>query len=214
MTSVFKSIVFPEYVSSGVMKSHMEGFDDPALPSFSLLNVSAIMKKEFKHEELEGEFIKSYLNAAKVLVEECAKFNENNAGRGIYALTEYSYTLPVLYLTRHCMELAIKRAIRKCGYEPKKVHGLHSLWSSFCSRLQTYKTDSDAKTIGEMGKFVDAIVAVDDNGVDLRYSEDREGNLTQDKVLFVNNKEIVHYLECFVEQLEAFDFSAIKSGVQ
>ena len=122
---MFKDYVFPKYEKRRVMRSQMRGFGDPALKSFSLLDSSALMKPELKDGMFEDEFISSFLNAAKVLA---------SAGReaidrpGMYVMYYHSYAIPVLFLTRPCMELAIKRAIRKCGREPKRDHSLSGLW--------------------------------------------------------------------------------------
>ncbi|MEF2744748.1 MAG: hypothetical protein U0N57_04815 [Collinsella sp.] len=60
-----------------------------------------------------------------------------------------------------------------------------------------------------MGAFVKAVADIDNNGISLRYPQDKSGRLTQDRPLFVNNEEVVSYLEKFVEQLELIDFDCI-----
>lgn len=57
-----------------------------------------------------------------------------------------------------------------------------------------------------MGAFVKAIAEIDDNGISLRYPQDKSGRLTQGRPLFVNDEEVVSYLEKFVEQLQLIDF--------
>ena len=57
-----------------------------------------------------------------------------------------------------------------------------------------------------MGAFVKAIAEIDDNGISLRYLQDKSGRPTQDRPLFVNDEEVVSYLEKFVEQLQLIDF--------
>ena len=106
------------------MKPQMDGFNDPTLRNFTLLNLSTLMKDELKAEGFDDEFIRSFLNAARELAA---------AGRraidkpGMYVMLEHSYAIPVMFLTRHCIELAIKRAIKKCGAEPKGDHSLTGL---------------------------------------------------------------------------------------
>ena len=103
---------------------------------------------------------------------------------GMYVFYRHSYALPVLYLTRHCMELAIKRAIRRCGFEPKKIHGLQQLWNSLVSLFPSERKGEDRKALSNMGAFVSAVAFVDNNGMSLRYSKDKSGGYTQDKPLF------------------------------
>lgn len=206
MESVFNDHVFPKYMSQQVMKSQMDGFNDPTLRDFSLLDSSALMKDEFKADKFDDEFIRSFLNAAKELAAAGRKAIDKP---GMYLMLEYSYAIPVMFLTRHCIELAIKRAIKRCGAEPKKDHGLTSLWNSLLSRFPRQKCREDNRTIKNMGAFVKAVADIDNNGISLRYPQDKSGRLTQDRPLFVNNEEVVSYLEKFVEQLELIDFDCI-----
>lgn len=206
MESVFNDHVFPKYMSQQVMKSQMDGFNDPTLRDFSLLDSSALMKDEFKADRFDDEFIRSFLNAAKELAAAGRKAIDKP---GMYLMPEYSYAIPVMFLTRHCIELAIKRAIKRCGAEPKRDHGLTSLWNSLLSRFPRQKCREDNRTIKNMGAFVKAVADIDNNGISLRYPQDKSGRLTQDRPLFVNNEEVVSYLEKFVEQLELIDFDCI-----
>lgn len=207
MGDAFKNHVFPKYESSRVMKPQMMGLGDPTLNSFSLLDSSALMKHEFKDQMFEDEFIRSFLNAAKVLAA---------AGRtaidrpSMYVMLDHSYAIPMLFLTRHCMELTIKRAIRKCGREPQRDHGLSGLWSSLLSRFPGQRGREDRQAIKNMGAFVNCIAGIDDNGISLRYPSYKSGKLTQDRLLFVNNEQVASYLEKFVEQLELIDFDSLK----
>ena len=203
MGSIFTEHVFPRYVGRQVMKPQMNGFDDPTLRDFSLLDSSVLMNEDLKDEMFEGEFIRSFLNAAK----ELAAAGRRAIDRpGMYVILGHSYAIPVLFLTRHCMELAIKRAIRKCGAEPKREHSLTKLWRSLLSRLPGQKCREDNRVIKNMGAFVDAVADIDDNGISLRYPQDNKGRLTQDRPLFVNDEKVASYLEKFVEQLELIDF--------
>lgn len=206
MESVFNDHVFPKYMSQQVMRSQMDGFNDPTLRDFSLLDSSALMKDEFKADKFDDEFIRSFLNAAKELAAAGRKAIDKP---GMYLMLEYSYAIPVMFLTRHCIELAIKRAIKRCGAEPKRDHGLTSLWNSLLSRFPRQKCREDNRTIKNMGAFVKAVADIDNNGISLRYPQDKSGRLTQDRPLFVNNEEVVSYLEKFVEQLELIDFDCI-----
>ncbi len=210
MESVFNDHVFPKYMSQQVMKPQMDGFSDPTLRDFSLLNSSALMKNELKADRFDDEFIQSFLNAAKELAAAGKRATDKP---GMYLMLEYSYAIPVMFLTRHCIELAIKRAIKRCGAEPKRDHSLTGLWNSLLSRFPEQKCREDNRTIKNMSAFVNAVADVDNNGISLRYPQDKSGRLTQDRPLFVNNEEVVSYLEKFVEQLELIDFDCtVKNG--
>ena len=203
MGSIFTEHVFPRYVGRQVMKPQMNGFNDPTLRDFSLLDSSVLMKEKLKGEMFEEEFIRSFLNAAK----ELAAAGRRAIDRpGMYVMLKHSYAIPVLFLTRHCMELAIKRVIRKCGVEPKREHSL--------TRFPGQRCREDNRAIKNMGAFVEAVADIDDNGISLRYPQDSSGRLTQDRPLFVNDEEVASYLEKFVEQLELIDFDMIHRDVK
>lgn len=91
MGDAFKNHVFPKYEKSRAMKPQMKGLEDPTLNSFSLLDLSALMKPELKDQMFEDEFIRSFLNAAKVLAA---------AGRtaidrpSMYVILNHSYAIP------------------------------------------------------------------------------------------------------------------------
>lgn len=198
MDSMFNDHVFPKYKDQQVMKPQMDGLDDPTLRYFTLLDSSALVKDELKADRFDDEFIKSFLNAAKELAAAGRRATDRP---GMYVFLEHSYAIPVMFLTRHCIELSIKRAIKKCGAKPKKDHSLRNLWNSLLSRFPKQKCREDNRTIKNMGAFVNAIADIDDNGISLRYPQDKSGGLTQDRPLFVNDEEVVSYLEKFVEQL-------------
>lgn len=206
MESVFNDHVFPKYMSQQVMKPQMDGFSDPTLRNFSLLDSSALMKDELKADRFDDEFIQSFLNAAKELA---AAGRRAIDGPGMYVMLEHSYAIPVMFLTRHCIELAIKRAIKRCGAEPKKDHNLTSLWNSLLSRFPRQRCREDNRAIKNMGAFVEAVAEIDNDGISLRYPQDKSGRLTQDRLLFVNDEEVVSYLEKFVEQLQLIDFDCL-----
>ena len=208
MSRIFSKNVFPEYIAVNVMKPQMNGFNDPTLKSFSLLNTATLSKDEFKEEKFETEFIQSFLNAAKAVAETGRK---NIDQHEMYVLKSYSYAIPVLFLTRHCMELSIKRAIRKCHRHPKTNHDLKGLWNSFLQWMPEQRRSEDRKSLKNMGFFVRDVAEIDNNGISLRYPTYKTGERTQDKTLFVNNEEVVVYLEKFVEQLDLLEFEEIST---
>lgn len=205
---VFSKHVFPKYTEKKIMKSQMNGFDDPTLCEFTLLDSAAFAKEEYKDELFEKEFIRSFLNAAKSLADDGRRKTDKP---GMHVFYQHSFALPVLFLTRHCMELSLKRAIKATGKTPGDVHGLDRLWSSLLSAFPQQRSPEDQSIIDNMGSFVKAISQLDATGFNLRYPKDKQGRYTQDKPLFVNNEALVSLLEQFVDQLERIDPKAVGS---
>lgn len=204
MTSVFNEYVFPRFQANTIFKPNMNGLNDPTLKNFSLLNSSVLMKSELKDKKFEDEFIESFMHAAKTLA--AVEQRERDLSLN-YVFHSYSCAIPVLYLTRHCMELSIKRALSLCGLKPPKKHGLQDLWNCLLSNFPKQNRNAkDSHIFMNMSTFVNQISEIDSNGISLRYSKDSQGNLTQDKALFVNDLKAVSYLEKFVKQLESLNF--------
>lgn len=202
---VFKNHVFPKYKPEDVTKPQMQGFGDPSLPDYSILDFSALLKDEYKGEAFDEEFIRSYVNAAKVLARASREDTVRVEG---YAFLSYSYALPVLYLARHGMELALKRAIRKLRGEPGQVHSLDKLYDSLTSRLPPGLVGDDRRATKNMRLFVKTMAKLDPTGFSLRYPKDKNGNYTQDNMLWVHCGMVVDYLEKFVEQLELINVTS------
>lgn len=197
---VFGEHIFPRYEPESVVKQKMETFSDPAILRFSPLNLSCFSKEDFKDDSFEKEYIASFLQAVKVLAREGRK--DTNRPEGLL-LFKYSYALPVLYMTRHCMELTLKRAIRRKGGNPPATHDLKRLWEDFLSMVPAERAVEDRQSIENMGLFVKALSDIDGTGFDLRYPKDRKGGqYTQDRPLFIDNERAAYYLDSFVEQLE------------
>lgn len=53
MSGIFSKNVFPEYTSAKLMKPQMNGFNDPTLKDFSLLNTATLFQDDFKEEKFE-----------------------------------------------------------------------------------------------------------------------------------------------------------------
>lgn len=198
---VFKNHIFKGLSVDELYKQQMNGFNDPSLGHYQLLSVSSLMKEEVKREQYELEYIQSYLNAAK----ELANIGEQKTAQPhAYIFYRHSYALPILYLARHCMELAIKRGIARTGHEVKAKHSLRDLWEVFLSSQITSPLDEDNQTLEKMGAFISYIDMLDPTGTKLRYSADKKG-YSIDSPLWVNSKQVVKQLELFVRQLEALD---------
>ena len=200
--NIFKSHIFSGVKQETLYKRQMiDGFGDKTLPQFAPLVFSAFAKQEYKHEMFEEEFINSFLKSAKLLAEASRK--DNSPLPGVYLFHTYSLVLPVLYMTRHCIELSMKRAIRLVGGKPKQTHKLMGLWSSFLSKLPEECTANDKRTLERMQRFVSYIDTLDENGEKLRYPEGNDKQLTQDTFYWVDCVAVTETLDCFVKQLNA-----------
>ena len=63
-----------------------------------------------------------------------------------------------------------------------------------------------------MNSFIKTIAIIDNNGINLRYPHDSQGNLTLDKAMFINVEELVFHLEKFIEQLNLISIELFDKG--
>lgn len=210
---IFNQILFEPVSTEKLFKSQMNGMDDKTIPDFNPVTFSSAFKPETQSAEAQKEFIHSYLESAKALA---IKLDELERPRGGIQKIFYNYslTLPIIYLCRHCLELSIKYAISCINGKPKEVHGLDKVWSSFRSYLPTQNSGKERSVLKEMGNFVQAINLLDDTGTKLRYPLNKDGTCTQGKFLWANSKQIVSSTEKFVKQLEELNIDNIKSANQ
>ncbi len=198
---IFKDLVFQKVPQEFLYKSQMNGLRDPTLVEFQPIAVSCIMKKEFRKNYAEIELIFSYLQSAKILGEKIEQDAKGTNARMVFK--KFSLILPTIYLCRHCIELSIKHAISKFKQQPKSKHGLIGLWSTLL-QIDSFKlcSEKEKTLLKSMGKFVDTINVLDNNGTRLRYAEQNDGSDSQETFLFVSMKTIISQTESFVNQLE------------
>lgn len=108
------------------IKYQMNGLDDPSLRKYQLLATSPLLKKEYKNNKATSEYIDSYMNAARILVD----FNTDHTDHYMINFGNWSVALPCIYLCRHALELSMKDVIDKKGLRYKPTHDLQKLWDS------------------------------------------------------------------------------------
>lgn len=201
---IFKEVLFKAITVEKLYKSQMNGFNDKSIPEFNLITFSSLFKKEAREDGLQKEFIQSYLESAKILSEKLESINVPEMGI-TKIFYNYSLTLPIIYLCRHCLELSIKYAISRIDGKPKSVHGLDKIWSSFLSYLPKNYSEKDQSLLKNMGDFVQAINLLDSTGTKLRYPLEQDGTCTENRLYWANSKLIVDTTEKFVKQLEVLN---------
>ena len=181
-------------------KYQMNGLGDPTLQDFQFLSYSPSLKKEYQHEEAEKEYIDSYIESAKII----AQNSRIHIPAVKFVMKSYSLALPCIFLCRQALELSMKRAIAQLGQKYDAIHSLQELWkkfdSSFCKETLS---SEDKKALSHMGSFIDLISTFDNrNATKLRYSEDKNGDLSQNRLIFVNIEKITETTELFIKQMK------------
>ena len=192
---IFESKIFELKEKNNYIKSTMNGLDEPTLEDFQFLSSSPALIDDCRREGAKEEYILSYVEAAKVIVS-----YKKNLPIKVF-IGKYSLAIPCIYLCRHALELCIKDGIDKMQGEYDYNHNLHKLWEIFKEMINRQYIDSlEEEIIESMGSFVDFISELDDSGTKLRYPENKE-QLSQEKLIFVNLREIVETTERFIKQM-------------
>lgn len=197
---LFTESVFKIKEQDAYFTDKMNGLSDPKLKDYQFLSFSPAFKKEYLPDKEEKEYIKSYIEAAKIIAEK-SKI-DNPAIR--FVIKEYSLGLPCIFLCRHAIELSIKRCISKMNTENKHIHSLKELWEYY-EKIARKKYDftTEQELLADMKSFIILINDFDNNnGTKLRYSKGKDGKDSQDKLIFVNLKQITETTDLFVEQME------------
>jgi HEPN domain-containing protein len=206
---IFKEVLFEAVNVEKLYKKQMNGMNDPSIPEYNFITFSSLYKVEVRSDAAQKEFIQSYLESAKILSERLEELQK--PGMGITKkFYNYSLTLPIIYLCRHCVELSIKYAISRIDRIPKTVHPLDEIWSSFLSYLPKDYSEKEENLLKDMESFVQNINLLDYTGTKLRYPLEKDGTCTQKEFLWASSRLIVLTTEKFVKQLEALDIDNIK----
>lgn len=89
--------------------------------------------------------------------------------------------LPVLYLCRHSIELAMKAAIADCARHTASIcvtegHNLHSLWNELLKQISYGGFPTDDDWTRHCGRLISHIHDFDPNGERFRYPADKAGS--------------------------------------
>lgn len=192
-------LIFKVGEKESYFKYQMNGFNDPDLEKFQFLSYSPMIKKEFARSKAEGEYIDSYIEAAKIIAENSKIQNPVVK----FTIREYSLALPCIFLCRQALELSIKRSISKKKLPYAAIHSLQDLWKKFKNAIKNELClPEDIELLENMEKFIVLISEFDnETGTKLRYSEGRDGKASQDRLVFVNLQQITETTELFIKQL-------------
>jgi len=208
---IFSETMFTKVTVEEMYKPQMDGLGDKSLKDFNPVTFSSVFVAEKKKDWAEEEFIKSYLEAARILMNETYR-NQNIEGVS-KVFYSYSLVIPTLYLCRHCMELSIKHAIGHLGKEIKQTHGLEGQWNAFRQYLPQEKISGKERTVlKNMGEFVRSVDVLDDNGTKLRYPVQKDSSFSQERFMWANTRAIVKNTEKFIRQLELLRYEALLDG--
>lgn len=113
--------------------------------------------------------------------------------RGEDWLPPDQFFLPIAYLYRHGVELKLKKLIR-IGMEldliesndnvlkALKHHNLHKLWNYVRIIIEKYWSEGPKENINAVERIIQELHKIDKSGQNLRYSVDKSGNKTLEKL--------------------------------
>ena len=130
----------------------------------------------------EDHYIFGYIEAAELL-------SERILGEKLWSKRD-TLILPILYVTRHGLELALKKVCDSffnlgiLTERPKKVHDIKFYWE-LLDKLNF--GDREFKTLlSGLKLYVDSLSNIDDDGQELRYFKNIDGNRSMEDKSIVN----------------------------
>lgn len=194
---IFNNYFFDNFDKTEIVRDKMNGLNDPENINFDLIASYPMINKDSKDDYGEKEYIDSYLNGAKIL---CNSIPRSPSIKIIY---NYSLNLPIIFLCRHSIELALKFYIKKyLNKEPLRNHKINELWEELKRGIIVNTIEEEACILKNMDSFLEIILSIDDNGTKLRYSKQGNKIDSQENLRFVNVNKIVELTDKFIKQLE------------
>lgn len=196
---ILKKIVFEKVSMEDMYKEKMNGFDDESLVNYSFLSASSLYKTTLQNNAVQKEYLDAYMKGAEILLNDYNKSIQkgNVIIKMLIPMTPLS--IPIIYICRHCVELAIKFAIYQLENKQITSHNLSNLWKILLKSLDVSPVEQEV--INDMGKFVSYIEKLDDKSTKLRYPLGNDNNSNQGTPLFVNCDVIVKSTKRFVNQI-------------
>lgn len=116
------------------------------------------------------EFLDEYLNAARRLMQ--AGLADAKSRKGYERVVdEPSVAMPLLFLCRHTMELALKQVLLAGMKDPSTEHSIAKLYDRSYSTIVAKAGEKTAKNQRKFAVFIDGL---DPSGTKFRYAEDKE----------------------------------------
>jgi|GEM_PF-3177172 len=145
------------------------------------LMISSLYKEELKDQELEQEYLRSYLRAAKDLQAiNYRRSHPNNMPAML--IRKDQICIPFLFLCKHTLELAMKYKLKTIGAGYPAKHSLEKLWAQLKSHLEI-----DNAQYEELIKGLDKL----DENYALRYSESKSGDKNKGEVITIHTQRIM-----------------------
>ena len=198
---LFTDNFFKKVDINTIYKEKMEGLSDETLKVFCPLSVSSFMKKEYVDNYIHDEYIESYLTSAEILAEMENKRTHPNGILTSLVTPKPALSITIYYLSRHSIELSIKKYIKYFGHAIKQEHNLIKIWDSFYSLISDEASDDDKNTLYNMKKFIEDINKLDNNGTVTRYPIDTNEKNNMNDFYWFNPKELVTQTRLFIRQM-------------
>ena len=195
---LFSKYLFDDFKETEIYRKTMN-INDPDLEKYFFIAANPAIKDESREIYAEEEYINSYLNAAKILIDSI------KYPKGIKVIiNDHSLSIPILFSCRHCVELSIKFFLRsKTNFSPKTNHDIKTLWGELKKDILKDQDKEGLQTIENMERFVEFILSVDKESTRLRYSKQKDNSYSLKDLNFVNLRRIVDLTDKFVKQLDA-----------
>lgn len=165
------------------MTEEIQGWDE--------LTFTAFYKEEIRKKEADKQIAASYIHAAEIAFKTMRI--ENNPVVNCKLFRENNLCIPMLFLCRHAIELTIKLVVESKTEKVENGHKLQNLWNKF-------KTVTGIKN-KKYDELINAFKELDEDGLQLRYAKDLEGNEYKKIPCFVKSDLIMKDTKSLYEYL-------------
>lgn len=186
---------FPAFNETKVLHSHVQGPSDPEASRFTMISMAPIFRDgEVREEAAEAEYIDSYLNCLKAASAAALAQMEGTDSLERLFQPEYLTALPLLFLSRHIVELSLKSVIRTSHHKVKKSHKLMGLWNDAASACKSVLPSNEYESVKE---FIEFLGHLDPRGTAFRYSPPQDNR--EPELVWLDSAQLTSYTEALVD---------------
>ena len=161
-------------------------YDEESMDVFewNFIAASAFLTEGYQGGYAKEEVLRGYMTSVKILYD--AFYKRSHPAPYTYELYNDQSYIPLLFLCRHTLELAVKYLYGISELPEPTGHRIRKLWRELEPNLTLPLEDREG-----IGVFLDVIDLLDQDGCHMRYATDRNNEPYQKEPLYVRIDGIV-----------------------
>jgi hypothetical protein len=196
-----KELPFSGFDEASVIKTSLNGFDDPSQFEFSFTTRASFVQDPSEQIHMAySEYLDSYIEALKSVCDACTARAKSEPAPARAIAETPSPVLPALYLCHHIVELALKQVLFTANLKINPTHRVLPILDS-CDRV--IRSRAGDRVIKDLKKFVIFVSDFDATATTSRYPIRFSKKIVSinNKSSLVNTSKLFEWTNIFVQTL-------------